>query len=363
MIWLAIFLIILLAASNGANDNCKGVATLVGYGAATPRQALAWAAITTLLGGVVSFWITSGLIEAFRGGWMFVCDVQLSAAFCVAVLIGAVSWIALATILGLPVSTTHAILGGLCGAGLVSFGGGGVRWMSVAMLFALPLLLSPLLALLIVVLTARPVRWSLRRYAARCVCIAQPVLATIGGRPAAATATLIVADDQDCVGLPGARAASFVTGFHWFTGGMVGVARGWNDTPKIAALAIGALTLAGLPHPSATAFALVGVSMLVGGLVGGRRVLRTLSTKVTPLPLTESLSASFVTASLVSLASWSGMPVSTTHVSMGAIVGAGVTQTPRQVRWETVGHIALAWIVTVPVSASVAGISRWALPA
>src|SRR5687767_7326141 len=98
MNWLVILLITLLAASNGANDNCKGVATLVGYGAATPRQALGWAAVTTLLGGIISFWVASGLIETFGGRLIFVGDVQLNAAFCAAVLVGAVSWIALATI-------------------------------------------------------------------------------------------------------------------------------------------------------------------------------------------------------------------------------------------------------------------------
>ena len=97
----------------------------------------------------------------------------------------------------------------------------------------------------------------------------------------------------------------------------------------------------------------------LGGVITGRRVLETLSHKVTPLPLAESLTASVTTASLVSAASWFGLPVSTTHVSTGAIVGAALKNDPRSVLWGNVGEIVLSWLVTVPVAGILAAIARY----
>jgi PiT family inorganic phosphate transporter len=141
----------------------------------------------------------------------------------------------------------------------------------------------------------------------------------------------------------------------------VGFARGWNDAPKIAALAVGALAAANVANGSAVAVGIVTIAMAIGGMVAGKKVLETLSRKVTPLPLPESLTASMVTATLVSMASWNGLPVSTTHVSTGAIVGAGLKRDPRGVRWSKVGEIAFSWLVTLPVAALLSAAASWIL--
>src|SRR5205807_4664706 len=109
---------------------------------------------------------------------------------------------------------------------------------------------------------------------------------------------------------------------HWLSAGLIFFARGWNDTPKIAALSV--LALAAVPHGMALGFVLTAVAMAAGGLLAGFRVLNTLSKRLTTLPLAESLTASLVTATLVSEASWLALPVSTTHVTTGAIIGAGL---------------------------------------
>jgi inorganic phosphate transporter, PiT family len=90
--------------------------------------------------------------------------------------------------------------------------------------------------------------------------------------------------------------------------------------------------------------------MAAGGLMAGRKVLVTLAHKVTDLPLNSSLAASTTSAVLVGLASWNGLPVSTTHVTTGGIVGAGLRRSPRSVRWRTVREIVLSWVVTLPVA-------------
>jgi PiT family inorganic phosphate transporter len=101
--------------------------------------------------------------------------------------------------------------------------------------------------------------------------------------------------------------------------------------------------------------------MTVGGLTAGRRVLTTLSHKVTPMPLPESITASSVTALLVGMASWNGLPVSTTHVSTGAIMGIGLKNDASKVRWSTVGQIACAWLITLPFAAAISALTAWAM--
>src|SRR6185436_13770447 len=148
-------------------------------------------------------------------------------------------------------------------------------------------------------------------------------------------------------------------GIHWLSGGLISFARGWNDTPKIAALSL--FALASVSHGTAIGFVIVTIAMAAGGLIAGRKVLETLSKKVTPLPLAESLTASLVSAALVSMASWMLLPVSTTHVTTGAIIGAGLKKDPRGVKWSKVGEIVLSWLITLPVAALIAAVAKAAI--
>jgi len=257
------------------------------------------------------------------------------------------------------VSTTHAITGALVGTGLVVLGNSHLKWGYLGSKFATPLLLGPLLGLVIVYVAAWPIGYILARSTRRCVCIfEEPAIGRGGVAAAVATGELtLVVDSESACAAAGPTVAVTVTSAtkatHWLSSGLVGFARGWNDTPKIAALA-----LVVLPMTHRTmAFGIVMIAMAVGGMLAGRRVLRTLAERVTPLPLSQSLTASFVTAALVGLASWNGLPVSTTHVATGAIVGAGLSNDRTQVRWGKVSEIVLSWLVTVPVAGLLAAIA------
>ncbi len=367
MIVALLILAALLAYANGSNDNCKGVATLVGFGAATPNQALIYAAFSTAIGSGVAFWYSSGILKNFSTG-LFAVGTPLSHSFFAAVLIGAFLWVIFATLTGLPVSTTHAILGSLIGAGLVAFGRSAVQWHTLGKTFLMPLAAGPVLSLLLVYTLAWPVVWLVRRYANRCVCVIEAVgagsvaptsLAVASTATLSAFPTLMTGTETECAAQPSfasVSTSSAANTVHWFSGGMVGFARGWNDAPKIAALC-----LIALPKNTGAAFAIVAIAMAIGGLVSGRRVLETLAKKLTPMPLPESLTASLTTACLVSLASWKGLPVSTTHVSTGAIIGAGLKNNPAGVKWKKVGEIALSWVVTLPAAALLAGLAKWLL--
>jgi PiT family inorganic phosphate transporter len=352
MTGLLLVLVALLAYANGSNDNSKGVATLVGYGAATPRRALLYAALTTAIGGAVSFLYSGGLLQSFSTGLFSKSTGRLDTAFFISVLIGAFGWVIFATFTGLPVSTTHAIMGALIGAGMVAVGKDHVQWAVLGKSFALPLVLSPVLSLTIVHLLAWPVVWCVRRgTVTRQVEVEQIVMA--GARIGGSHEVAVIEATRKSM-TQTRRVSPAANAIHWASGGLIGFARGWNDTPKIAALA-----LLAFPQRMSIGFAIVTLAMAAGGLISGRKVLETMSRKLTPLPLPESLTASLTTAGLVCLASWKGLPVSTTHVSTGAIIGAGLKNDASAVKWKKVLEIALSWIITLPAAGLIAAVAKW----
>jgi len=338
-----LLLVAFLAYANGSNDNSKGIATLVGYGAASERVALIYATLATLVGAMVSFYFSHGLLKKFSTG-LFTDGTLLEPRFFVAVLIGSIAWVAFATHTGLPVSTTHAILGSLLGAGLVTFSHDKILWAKLESGFLLPLILSPLLAAAIVYLLAWPIAAAVRKPRIEVETVVEVVQSSAGVAVATAAETRVVTS----------RTAN---GVHWFSAGLISFARGWNDTPKIAALSLLALPAG----KTEIVFLIVAIAMAAGAIISGRKVLTTLSKKLTPLPLLESLTASLSTAVLVCLASWEGLPVSTTHVSTGAIIGGGLKNDPQAVQWKKVTEVVLSWIITLPAAALIAALAKWLL--
>jgi PiT family inorganic phosphate transporter len=151
----------------------------------------------------------------------------------------------------------------------------------------------------------------------------------------------------------GLDVGAVINGSHYLSAGAVGFARGLNDTPKIVALLLGAQIAA--PR---VALMLVGLLMALGGVISARRVAETMSRKITRMNPGQGLTANLVTSGLVLLASRYGMPVSTTHVSVGSLFGIGtVTGTARR---NVVLTILLAWVTTLPVAAGVAATVYWA---
>jgi PiT family inorganic phosphate transporter len=143
---------------------------------------------------------------------------------------------------------------------------------------------------------------------------------------------------------------------HYLSAGAVSFARGLNDTPKIAAL----LLAGNLVAPN-IAIGVVAVTMAVGGLVSARRVAATMSYRVTEMNPGQGFTANLITALLVIGASRFSLPVSTTHVSCGSLFGIGAVT--GQAHWKVIGNIVLAWVITLPLSGTLAALSvtvlRW----
>ena len=345
--YLALMVVLLaaLSASNGANDVSKGVATLVGSGVTRYRTAILWGAATTLAGSLLSGFLATRMLILFTGG---IVSVEPPPVFALAVIFGTGGWVALATIMRLPVSTTHAIIGSLIGAG-VFFAPAAIAWNSLVPRLAAPLLLSVGISY---ALSAGLMLVFARRSAttADCVCVSAQVLDTNAIQ--LPQVNVISGTAEECSTQRVYLQLNTET-HHWFSSGAVGFARGLNDTPKL--VAIGVVTI-GASLGLQFLVVLVAVSMFMGSLYAGRRVAQSLAEKVIRMDHREGLLANVATALLVGIGSNIGLPMSTTHVSTAAIAGISRGH-PEQLNMRTIYDFLLAWTVTPLVAGSLAALS------
>ena len=356
---------LLLAFANGANDNLKGVATLIGSGTAAYRRALVFATAATLAGSVLALVLAQELLVRFSGRGLVPPEIVADPIFVGSVAFGAGATVLLATRLGMPTSTTHALVGALLGAGLAA--GGAVRWGVLAGSFVVPLLFSPLVAVF-GTMALYPLLHRVRRRLGvtsyTCLCVGSETVEVVPETlPTGALAlerrrvlSARLATAVDCRlryggGVLGLRAAPVLDALHYVSAGAVCFARGVNDTPKIAALLLLAPALG-----ARAAVLLTGVVIALGGLLAARRVTRTMSHGITPMNAGQGFTTNVVTAGLVLVASPLGLPVSTTHVSNGALFGLGLVT--RAARAATIGRILATWILTVPAAALLAAGAR-----
>jgi PiT family inorganic phosphate transporter len=358
MALLPVLLAVALAFGNGANDVSKGVATLVGAGLATERRALLWGTAWTLLGAAAAATVSRELFAMFTGRGLLSAP-PATLAWPTAVALGAAAWLALATRAGLPVSTTHALVGAIVGAGLVAGGAEGVRWPLLFRSVALPLLLSPVVSLAVVLGSLPPVGALFQRLGGYCVCVERAVMGPVPAGPAVpapAPRAMHVIVGDDCPPRVITR-MNVLDSLHWLTAGLTCFARGLNDAPKVAALGLGAGAVVGLDALSLTA--LVAAAMAAGSALAGRRVTGTLARGITPMSGSEALTANAATSALVGLAAAYGVPVSTTHVSTGCVLAIGLHR--RSVQWRLAREILLAWVVTLPAAGLLAALGFVAL--
>ena len=352
-----------LAYGNGANDNFKGVATLYGSDTTTFKGALWWATATTFAGSIVSVAVARKLIITFSGKGLVPDALAASPNFAVAVGLGAAFTIFVATYIGMPTSTTHALIGALLGTGIAA--SASISTGVLLTKFAIPMLTSPILAIAISALLYSLFSTLRKRSGIKketCVCLAdgslQPVAVGVGATNnrvvSAPNLTLDIDDAEQCVEryqgkVVGVEAQKSLDTLHYLSAGAVCFSRAVNDTPKVAALL---LTTAFLSP--AVGVGLVGLAIALGGLIQSRQVAETMSKRITDLSPGQGFTANMTTAGLVLFASNLGVPVSTTHVSCGSIFGIGAVN--RSGRWKTISRILLTWVTTLPAAAIISGI-------
>lgn len=308
-----------LAFGNGANDLPKSISTLIGAGVSSRSRALALGSVATVTGVVVSLFLASALVRLFSTGGIISESIARDPALPLAVLIGAAAWVLMATRSGLPVSTTHAVVGASVGAAVMAAGSDAVNWGPTALLVAAPLLVGPPLAVGLGLALGAGIKRAGRRES--------------------------VSRRSSSVHLASAMGSA--------------IARAWNDTPKLVGL--GYLMLGvegdGVSWTALCLTALIGAAMVLGGVWASRRVTETLGFRLVSLNSASGLSASAANAVLVSGATALGLPLSTTHVSGSALVGADLATHGRTVHRGTAREVVTAWILTAPAAGLLAALA------
>jgi len=392
LIFLLIITTITLSYWNGANDNFKGVATLYGSGTLSYRSAITVATITTFLGSISAMYIAQGLIASFSGKGLVPQDVAGTTIFLISTGLGAASTILFATRLGFPISTTHSLVGGLLGAGFISVGME-VNFSKLGSVYIIPLLISPLIAFCLAVVIFRVVK-SLRHYTSKTKnlndidkidhnIVQLSVDKTADQFLILATDSLPVLENHSearyfysqsskvdfniktedssakkikASGLIKSKfsSLSLMSMAHILSAASVSFARGLNDTPKIAGLFV-AVEMLNIQFGMLA----IAIGMAIGGLLNARKVAETISHKITKINNELGFSANLVTSFLVIVASKFGIPVSTTHVSVGSIFGASMLTEERN--HKMINSILLLWVITLPSAMLFSRVIYWLL--
>ena len=300
--------------TNGFHDTANYVATWVGTRAMSPRAAVLISAVANLAGAFV----TTAVAKTVGKGLI---DTNLvSNQVLLAALLGAIAWNLLTWWLGLPSSSTHALVGGLCGAAIVKAGTKGVLWHGVWEKVIIPAAASPVIgfagAFVLVVLIYR-------------LFFRAP---------------------------PGMAHRGFRYG-QLVSGTWVAFTHGANDAQKT----MGVIALALYTHGSISSFYIptwvkivAALTIGAGTYVGGWRIIRTLGQRIYKMAPEHGFAAQVAAGSTLYLGTHYGFPISTTHVVTGSVMGAGVTRRLSAVRWGVAGNIVFAWLLTLPAAGLVA---------
>jgi inorganic phosphate transporter, PiT family len=301
---------------NGFHDAANSIATVVATRVLTPMQAVALAAVFNF---AAAFLLGTGVAATIGNG--FVNTKIVTPGVILAGLLGAIIWNVLTWYVGLPISSSHALIGGYAGAAIAKAGLNGLiagKWFSTVSF----IVLAPLIGLILGYVLMIAVYWSFRGFT------------------------------------PG-RMDRYFRHAQIASAALLSCAHGTNDAQKTMGIITAVLVAGGFERsfhvPDWVIFA-SSCAMGLGTLSGGWRVVRTMGTRLTRLKPRSGFCAETSSAISILLATWLGLPVSTTHVVAGAIAGVGSIQRVRAVRWNVANNIVVAWILTIPAAAMVAGI-------
>ena len=318
---LTIAVALLFDFTNGFHDTANAVGTAIGTRAMSPRVAVAFSAVLNLIGAVVTTQLLHAEVANTVGSLVAPAD-GVALSMLVAVLFGAITWNLITWCAGLPSSSSHALIGALIGMGLVVYGLGAIQWAEVYPVF-IALLTSPIAGLVIAYIVTVVLLNLFRR-----------------ARPSQANSTF--------------------RKLQLFSSGFVAFSHGANDAQKTMAIITLALFssghLAEFAVPTWVALA-AALAIGLGTWAGGWRIIRTMGTRIIRMEPIHGFAAQTVAASVIQLATAWGLPVSTTQVVSGSVMGAGATRRFSAVRWGVASRIAWAWVFTIPASATLAALA------
>jgi PiT family inorganic phosphate transporter len=320
MLWIALLIALALLFDflNGFHDSANSVATVVSTRVLTPRQAVVWAAffnfIAFLFFGLhVANTIGKGIID--------ISIVDQKVIF--ATLIGACTWDLITWYLGLPTSSSHALIGGMIGAGLVKAGPGSLVWHGISKTVIF-IFVSPIMGLILGLILGTGVYWLCRNSSPR-------------------------------------RVDRLFRRGQLLSAACYSMGHGGNDAQKTMGIIASLLFSAGLLGekfyiPLAVVLA-CHASIALGTMFGGWRIVKTMGQKVARLKPVDGFCAESSAALTLGMSSYFGIPVSTTHTITGAIMGVGSLRRLSAVRWGVAGRIICAWILTIPAAAIISALA------
>ncbi len=318
MTLLVITIVVALAFdfTNGFHDTANAVATSVSTRALSPRLAVLIAAVANLAGAFATTAVAKTVGKGIIDSGLASTHTVLAAA------IGAIVWDDLAWWLGLPSSSTHALIGGLVGAALAQSGTKGAEWHGIAHKVVIPALWAPTIAFAVAFILLLAIYWLFKWLT------------------------------------PGTANRSFRFG-QLLTGTWVAFSHGANDAQKT----MGVIALALYAHGSISTFYIptwvkiaAALAIGLGTYSGGWRIMRTLGQRVFQMDPPAGFAAQASAGAVIYASTKYGYPLSTTHVVSGAVMGSGATKRLSAVRWGVAGNIVFAWLLTLPAAALVAAI-------
>ncbi len=394
----------------GANDVANAMATSIGSGALTIRQALLVAAIfefagAVLAGGEVTSTIRRGIIDSSY----VIGEPELLIYGMLAALLAAGTWLLLASRKGWPVSTTHSIVGAIVGFAVITLGIESVDWPQVGAI-VVSWVISPLMAGVIAFFIFNSIHWLIlvrpdplaraRRYAPLYIFVTVTLISLVTMFKGLSHVGLALSTTE-CYAVALAFGAVVALIGRWFvlripvdekaerrfhyatvervfgvlmviTACSMAFAHGSNDVanaigPVAAVVSIAQSGVVGQASPVSIWILLLGGAGIVIGLgTFGRHVIATVGSRITALTPTRGFSAELAAAFTIVFASGTGMPISTTHTLVGAILGVGVARGMTAINLTVVGRIFVSWIVTIPAGAVLSitffYLLRWVLP-
>ncbi|MFT4215022.1 MAG: inorganic phosphate transporter [Microbacterium sp.] len=311
--------------TNGFHDTGNAMATSIATGALKPKAAVTIAAILNLVGAFLSVEVAATItkdvlkIQTDTGALVDGLTSQTAMTIIFAGLVGGILWNLLTWLLGLPSSSSHALFGGLIGAGLA--GAVTINWEGILAKIIVPAFLSPVIA----------------------------------GAVAALGTFLVYALTR------GVAQKRRDAGFRWGqigTASLVSLAHGTGDAQKT----MGVIALALIAHGTLTTDSIVddglpvwiifvcGLAIALGTYLGGWRIIRTLGKGLVEIDSPQGMAAEASSAAIILTSSSMGMALSTTHVATGSILGSGVGKPGGHVRWGVAGRMATAWLTTMPAA-------------
>lgn len=380
-----------MAWNIGANDVANSMGTAVGAKAITPKQA---AIIAGLMNFTGAYFFGKSVTETIRKGILnmsMIHDPWVIVYGSIAALLAATTWLIFATYNGLPVSTTHSIIGGVVGYGLVYAGTGIVDWGKLGQVI-LSWILSPIFGAIVAFFIFKAVRRSIlirpdpvgnaRRWAPFWIGLAFVVIGTmfyikvIHGKKLVEgivfygipLGLLIFVLSYLLIKLhfrpsdPYIGVESIFRKVQVVTSAYVALAHGSNDVanavgPIAAAYAIISMGMTGMKVPVPRwILAMGGFGIAIGIFMYGYKVMETVGKKITELTNTRGFSIDFSAATVILFASWLGLPISTTHTVVGAVVGVGLARGVKAINKDILKDIVISWFITVPVAAVISGI-------